>query len=141
MSLPMQLLVNIDVPDLAQAADFYGKALGLQVGRRLGPNGLELLGASSPIYLLAKEAGSKPAESMQQTRSYQRHWTPVHIDLVVDDIELAAQRALAAGATPEGPISTSAWGRLAMFADPFGHGFCLLQFLGKGYDEIADPCC
>jgi hypothetical protein len=23
-------------------------------------------------------------------------------------------------------------------ADPFGHGFCLIQFLGRGYDEIAD---
>jgi hypothetical protein len=20
----------------------------------------------------------------------------------------------------------------------FGHGFCLIQFLGRGYDEIAD---
>ena len=23
-------------------------------------------------------------------------------------------------------------------ADPFGHGFCFIQFLGRGYDEIAD---
>ena len=23
------------------------------------------------------------------------------------------------------------------FADPFGNGFCLLQFTGRGYDEIA----
>jgi len=21
-------------------------------------------------------------------------------------------------------------------SDPFGHGFCLLQFVGKGYDEV-----
>ncbi len=137
----MHLLINIDVPELALAADFYCNALGLTIGRRLGPTGLELLGAASPIYLLAKEAGSKPAASMQQLRSYQRHWTPVHLDLVVDDIEIAAQRAIAAGAIAEGPISTAAWGRLAMFGDPFGHGFCLVQFLGKGYDEIATPCC
>jgi len=25
-----------------------------------------------------------------------------------------------------------------VFADPFGHGFCLIQFLNRGYDEIAD---
>lgn len=24
-------------------------------------------------------------------------------------------------------------------ADPFGHGVCLLQFSGRGYDEIATP--
>lgn len=30
------------------------------------------------------------------------------------------------------------WGKLALMADPFGHGFCFLQFLGSGYDEIAE---
>jgi hypothetical protein len=24
-----------------------------------------------------------------------------------------------------------------MLADPFGNGFCLLEFRGRGYDEIA----
>jgi hypothetical protein len=24
-------------------------------------------------------------------------------------------------------------------ADPFGHGICILQFLNRGYDEIAVP--
>ena len=28
------------------------------------------------------------------------------------------------------------WGRLAVLADPFGHGFCLLEFRGRGYDEM-----
>jgi hypothetical protein len=23
-------------------------------------------------------------------------------------------------------------------ADPFGHGFCFLQFTGRGYDEIVE---
>jgi len=30
-------------------------------------------------------------------------------------------------------------GGVELLADPFGHGFCLLQFVGNGYDEIADP--
>jgi len=30
-----------------------------------------------------------------------------------------------------------AWGQLAMLSDPFGHGFCLLQFTGRGYDAVA----
>jgi len=24
-------------------------------------------------------------------------------------------------------------------ADPFGHGLCLVEFLGRGYNEIAKP--
>ena len=55
------------------------------------------------------------------------------------------QRAVAAGALLEKPVSTARWGRLALMADPFGHGFCLVEFLNRGYDEIADgstaPCC
>jgi hypothetical protein len=30
------------------------------------------------------------------------------------------------------------WGKLALMADPFGHGFCFVQFVGRGYDEIAE---
>jgi hypothetical protein len=44
-----------------------------------------------------------------------------------------------AGARLESPISTHEWGRLALMADPFGHGFCFVQFLGRGNDGIADP--
>jgi hypothetical protein len=47
------------------------------------------------------------------------------------------QRALAAGAVLERPVQSGAWGKLAVMPDPFGHGFCLIQFLGRGYDEIA----
>jgi catechol 2,3-dioxygenase-like lactoylglutathione lyase family enzyme len=40
----MDLLVNIDVDDLAKAIAFYEKALGLRVGRRF-EFGVELKGA------------------------------------------------------------------------------------------------
>ena len=43
----------------------------------------------------------------------------------------------AAGASLEGDVHTHVWGRIAVLADPWGHGFCLIQFLGGGYDEIA----
>jgi len=130
------LLVNIDVDDLERATDFYTRALGLTVGRRFGLDAVELLGAVVPVYLLAKAAGTSPAPGASP-RDYRRHWTPVHLDIVVDDLDAALARAVAAGATREGEASTFAWGRLALLADPFGHGFCLVQFLGRGYDEIA----
>jgi lactoylglutathione lyase len=138
---PIALLVNIDVDDLAAATRFYTEALGLRVGRRFGAAGVELLGASSPIYLLVKEAGSLPFPRASAGREYGRHWTAVHLDIVSDDVDAAVQRAIAAGAAQEGDIVESAWGRLALMADPFGNGFCLIEFRGRGYDEIAteDP--
>jgi catechol 2,3-dioxygenase-like lactoylglutathione lyase family enzyme len=135
----VDLLVNIDVPDhdgLARAVALY-TALGLRVGRRFGADAVELVGGSAPIYLLVKPEGTAPAPGA--TRSYTRHWTPVHLDLVVDDgeLEAAVERARAAGATVEREISEHAWGRLCVLVDPFGHGFCLLSFRGRGYDAIA----
>lgn len=140
----MNLLVNIDVDDLDRAERFYTTAFDLRVSRRFGAGGVELSGGSSPIYLLRKAAGTPATPASQQTRDYARHWTPVHLDMVVDDIDAAVQRAVEAGATVEAPVRESNWGKLALLADPFGHGFCLLQFVGRGYDEIATPahdCC
>ena len=134
----MELLANIDVPDVEQATTFYCEALGLTVGRRFGAGGVELLGASSAIYLLEKAQGSAATADSPQRRDYSRHWSPVHLDFVVPDLDAAVARASAAGALLEGDVRTSVWGRLAVFADPFGHGFCLIQFLNRGYDEIAD---
>lgn len=130
------LLVNVDVDDLAKAEAFYGEALGLEAGRRLGDDVVELVGASSPVYLLRKPAGSAAASGAGR-RDYARHWTPVHLDFVVDDIHAAVARVQAAGARLEGDVRTHPWGHIAHMADPFGHGLCLIQFLGRDYDEIV----
>jgi uncharacterized glyoxalase superfamily protein PhnB len=133
----VDLLINIDVPELDSAIAFYTRAFGLKVGRRFGAEAVELLGASAPICLLVKAAGTAPAPGAA-VRDYARHWTPVHLDVVVPDLELALQRAREAGATPEQPIQERAWGRMANLADPFGHGLCILQFSSRGYDAIAE---
>jgi predicted enzyme related to lactoylglutathione lyase len=133
----IDLLVNLDVDDLDKAVRFYSSVFGLKIGRRLGTVGLEMLGCSSPIYLMVKSANT-PAETSSQVRTYQRHWTPVHLDFVVDEIELAVERAVLAGALLEKPVQVFGWGKLALMADPFGHGFCFVQFLGRGYDEVAE---
>jgi catechol 2,3-dioxygenase-like lactoylglutathione lyase family enzyme len=132
----MELLVNIDVDDLAKGIAFYETALGLRVGRRFA-FGVELQGASSAIYLLVKEEGTQPSPMSADLRRYRRHWTPVHLDVVVADVGAAVGRALQAGATLEGEIRVEDWGQIATMADPFGNGICFLQFLNRGYDEIA----
>ena len=132
----MDLLVNIDVPDLARATAFYERAFGLVVTRRLGADVVELSGWPIRVYLLEKAAGSIGAGD--EPRRYERHWTPVHLDVVVDDLGAALARALAAGAQAETEIRVHAWGKIVVLADPFGHGFCLIEFLGRGYDEGAE---
>jgi predicted enzyme related to lactoylglutathione lyase len=133
----VNLLVNIDVEDLQRAIAFYTGAFDLRIGRRFGADGVELLGACAPIYLLAKAAGTRPSANADEVRDYARHWTSVHLDIVVQDIDAAVARAVAAGANLERPAQASNWGKLALLADPFGNGFCLVEFLGRGYDEIA----
>lgn len=131
----MKLLVNIDVADLAAAEAFYTAAFGLAAGRRFGAGAVEMLGVNADLYLLHKPAGGIGAGA--SPRDYARHWTPIHCDVVVDDLDAALTRALAAGALQEGAIREANWGRIVQLADPFGHGWCLLQFRGGGYDEIA----
>lgn len=142
LNLPMDtptasFIVNLDVPDLAAAEDFYIRAFGLRIGRRLGPGAVELLGGPAPLYLLQNEAGSAATED-GDVRDYERHWTPLHLDWVVDDIEAALVRAVAAGATLERSVRERRWGHIAVLADPFGHGFCLIQFSAEGYDALVE---
>jgi predicted enzyme related to lactoylglutathione lyase len=131
------ILVNIDVDDLDRAVAFYTRLLGVKVGRRFGEFGIELIGGSAPIYLLVKVAGTPASPTSADRRRYDRHWTPVHLDFAVPDLEQAVAAALAAGATQDGATAIQRWGKIAHLADPFGHGFCLIEFTGRGYDEVA----
>ena len=115
------LLVNIDVPNLAPGTAFYSDAFGLEPGRRIGSRASELLGLDAPLYLLERQDGSSIDPAGTGTRSYARHWSPVHLDLVV---------------VQEGETTMAAFGELAMFADPFGHGFCLIRFNEQGYAAL-----
>jgi predicted enzyme related to lactoylglutathione lyase len=128
------ILLNIDVPEIAAAERFYVEAFGLAVGRRFGADFVEMLGWPVPLYLLRKEPGTIGAGN--QARSYARHWTPVHADVVVPDLDAATARAARAGAQVEQAPQAVAFGRMARLADPFGNGFCLIEFSARGYDAL-----
>jgi predicted enzyme related to lactoylglutathione lyase len=132
------LLINIDVPSIEAGIDFYTSAVALRVGRRFDSGFVELLGADVPIYLLQNDAGTSIGPAGGDVRRYERHWSPIHPDFVVADIDAAIARATAAGAVQEGETCEAPYGRLAMFADPFGHGFCLIEFNEAGYDALMD---
>lgn len=131
------ILINIDVDDLDRATAFYASLLELKVGRRFGAFGVELVGGAAPLYLLVKAADTAVSPASSECRRYARHWTPVHLDFAVPDLDRAVAAALAAGATQDKIPETHRWGKIAHMADPFGHGFCLIEFLGRGYDEVA----
>jgi predicted enzyme related to lactoylglutathione lyase len=133
----MSMMINIDVPDLKNALAFYTQAFGLTLRRYLGDQIAELAGWPVAVFLLQKEGGSTGAGD--SLRTYERHWTPIHLDIVVDDIGEAIARAVSADAIVEQDVRTAAWGKIAGLADPFGHGFCLIEFVNRGYDEIAGP--
>lgn len=131
------LLVNIDVLDINTGVAFYRDGLGFCFERLLTEQVAELSFAGTKFYLLEKTSGSRAAATSSAERVYERHWTPVHLDFVVGDIAEALEKALAAGAKADTAITVHAWGKIAVASDPFGNGFCLIEFLGRGYDEIA----
>jgi uncharacterized glyoxalase superfamily protein PhnB len=133
----MEIRICIDVDDLERGIAFYAQGLGLRQGRRLDNDWIELLGAGSAIDLLANAAGTAPlGQGHPQRRSYARHWTPVHLDFVVTGIDAVVEKLVRRGATLERPIQDRRWGRMANLVDPFGHGLDLLEFKGRGYDEL-----
>lgn len=129
----MRIIVNVDVPELAPAIEFYSKALSLTLNRIIDDDVAELSGASTSIYLLEKPSQTSVSSSIGKTRHYTRHWTPVHMDFVVDDIDQAQARALKAGAKQESECVQWRGSKCITFSDPFGHGFCLIEFDRETY--------
>lgn len=132
----MQFIVNIDVEEIGKAISFYEKGLGLQLIRRLfGGTVAEMGGGPAPLYLIEQPDASAAALGTSLQRDYKRHWTPVHLDFIVEDIDAAVTQAVSAGAAQEGETKSFAWGNLATMSDPFGNGFCLLAFIAEGYEH------
>ena len=124
----MYVLVNIDVPEIKPAVTFYCSALGLVLNRMVSEDVAELGGAGTTIYLLCNSEATVASSRGPQRRSYARHWTPLHLDFVVNDLEQAAARAQAAGAVQESDCVCWNGSKCITFSDPFGHGFCLIEF-------------
>ncbi|KYG62537.1 glyoxalase [Bdellovibrio bacteriovorus] len=130
------ILINIDVDNSERAVKFYTEALGFKIGRRFDSKFIELIGSSFSLFLLENETGTLPYPGAMAGRNYSRHWSPVHLDFVVSSIAESKKQVLSAGAKLETDIRIEPYGKLATFSDPFGHGFCLIEFTGRGYDEI-----
>ena len=118
--------ISIDVPNLDHGQTFYCNALGCTFVKD-GSKGIRILDAGNVrIYLLEKTEGSIPFQGSQHPRSYERHWSPVHLDFGTSDIEASIKLVESNGGSVESDASGS-WGSIAYCADPFGNGFCLIN--------------
>jgi len=132
------MLLDIDVHDLQKGIDFYCSAFDLNLKRMLDSDVAELVGGSCNIYLLQKDEGSTCARPISDVRTYSRHWTPVHVDFVVDDLDRAVKRVIDAGAIRESECISWRGSKCVTFSDPFGNGFCLIEFENETYsDELV----
>ena len=124
--MSMDVHVDIGVAELEHGIAFYTQGIGLRLRRRLRPNGVELEGASVPIFLLVSN----------RPRDFTGPWT-VHLDFVTADLEAAVRQAQDAGAMLDRTLQEREWGRMANMTDPFGNSFDLIEFAPGGYDNIA----
>ena len=116
----MDLMVNIDVPDLEHAVDFYQRAFGAtEVMRLTSPDGhlVAEMAIDGARFFLADESpayGNLSPESLGGSS--------VRIELFVSDPDAVAQRAVAAGAQEVFPVADKPFGyRQGRVVDPFGH--------------------
>ena len=96
-----------------------------------------LEGANLPVFLLANRPPVADLGSRQAQRSYERHWTPVHLDFIVSDLDATVARLTGLGGSLDRDVKLREYGRIANMADPFGNGFDLIEFSGAGYDAVS----
>ena len=118
----MEFSVCIDVDDVDRAVEFYGRGIGLTVVEQ-HPDWAHIKLGAQTFWIMKAPPGVQGPIS----RDYRRHWTPVHLDFAVDDIDAAVKRAVDAGGKLEGEIQRSAKGALANLVDPSGNGVDLVS--------------
>lgn len=113
---------------------FYDQGLGIAFRRYLFNRSVaEMSLGPVRLFLIEQASGTCAVPGSQALRSYEDHWTPVHLDIVVANLHERTERALSAGARSCGGIDRYGWGRLQKMRDPFGHGFCLIEFQASDY--------
>ena len=118
--------VSIDVPDLEAGLAFYREVFGFVETARPFPTMAILDANNVTVCMHAKSAGTKSSSAGTEKRHYERHWTPVHLDLHVHDFDDALARVRAHGGAIENEYRTQGPMPAAFCSDPFGNGFCVI---------------
>lgn len=120
------MTVSIDVSHLQKAENFYIQALGAKKIRNQGEKMSIISIWSSEIYLQEKDVGTKSIPWTEILRDYHRHWTPVHIDFICENVDDIVKKVLEMWWSHEWWESAD-WWSIAHCADPFGNGFCIIN--------------
>jgi len=120
-----KISVCIDVSEMDKAIQFYTKALGCELVKK-DKEYSELIMDGLTIYLGENAAGTNPLIDGHAIRNYDRHWTPIHLDFTVSNLEQTISSIVELGGVKEGE-KRGDWGSIAFCADPFGNGFCVMQ--------------
>lgn len=116
--------ICIDVSDLPLATRFYCEALGCVIVKARGSH-TTLSAEGVTVQLMLKEAGTEAHATPGCVRTYERHWTPVHLDFEVSNLDETMGSVERLGGKVE-EVKRGDWGAAAFCADPFGNGFCLV---------------
>ncbi len=117
---------SIDVPDLAAGLRFYGAVFGFVETARPFPTMAVLDANNATVCMHEKAAGSRSSSGGAEVRRYERHWTPVHLDLHVHDLDVVLAKVRAEGGAIESEFRTQGPMPVAFCSDPFGNGFCVI---------------
>jgi PhnB protein len=129
------ITAHIVVRGAADAADWYVRALGAEVGRRIPvPGGrfieIELQFGDSSVMI----ADEFPDLGVLSPLSLGGTYSALHI--ATDDVDALWQRAIDAGAEIHQPLADMFWGdRHGQIVDPFGHRWGLSQHLRHVPDD------
>jgi len=118
--------LSIDVPNLGEGLGFYGRVFGFEETSRPFPTMAILDANNVTVCMHEKAAGTKSSPGGTDTRRYERHWTPVHIDLHVPDFDAALDKVRQEGGTVELEFRDQGPKPAAFCSDPFGNGFCVI---------------
>ena len=115
---------NLIVRGVEKAIAFYEAALGAEVVYRgTMPNGVTLhaqLQIADSIVMLSDDIMARPDIASGSPQKF--GGVTAIMDLFVDEVDAAFDRAIAAGGKPLGPVEDAFYGdRVGMFTDPFGH--------------------
>lgn len=117
--------VSIDVPELEAGLRFYGAVFGFVEKARPFPTMAILDASNVTVCMHEKAAGTRSSPGGADERRYERHWTPVHLDLHVPDLDAVLTKVRAGGGMVESEFRTQGPMPVAFCSDPFGNGFCV----------------
>jgi predicted enzyme related to lactoylglutathione lyase len=118
--------VSIDVPSLELGLRFYCNVFGFIERARPFPTMAMLDANNVTICMHEKASGSRSSSLGADPRRYERHWTPVYLDLHVSDFDDVLDRVRAEGGVVENEFRTQGPRPAGFCSDPFGNGFCVI---------------